>query len=351
VEGASGDQGKDKDKDKDEDEVYSNSLASGGQATKSPKGKRQDGSEATDGKRKQNKGAVSAARALGALRRGRAPFIADESRIALADDTTLPAHSGSDASVEITMEELPPTRSNGQTFGHQGWVGGGDGDDEDQEPGASAHVSQAAELRAADPSQKLKTKLAHKTESRTKGPSTGSTPRKRSKSRGLSVEGEAEKPPNQQHPRDEFALSDDEKGSLTAGNKSEDKKPKKGANRSSQPDEAEGGSDGSPRKSGRKRRPKQGLQTRPYPKVKEKRADGKGQSSSDANADLSVRKVSEQETSGAFVRTGLDDRPPWAELKAGRREQAKQESSRIRKQAGAEREAQKMLEDLVEEIR
>ena len=98
AEGASGEQGKDKDKEK----VYSNSSASGGQAKKSPKSKGKDDSDAGEGKRKQSKDAVSAEQALGALRRSRAPFIADESKIAHVDDTTLQAgSSSSEASVWV----------------------------------------------------------------------------------------------------------------------------------------------------------------------------------------------------------------------------------------------------------
>ena len=206
-EGASGEQGKDT-----TDEVYSNppeGEGGGGGAKKSLKGKRRFDRDTGEIKRKQGKDAVSAEQALSALRRSREPFIANESVIAPADASTIVAGSDSSASCEITLEELPLTGSKGQMFGHQGWVAGGDVDDEEEEPGADALAPQTAKLPAGDAGQRMKNKMASKEAERVKPSGAGATPKKKSEGGGMVQRGKGEKPPDE---HDEIKWSGDEGG-------------------------------------------------------------------------------------------------------------------------------------------
>ena len=145
--GSGGEQGKDKDK------VYSRGGEQGEGAKGSPKIK-DKGKKASKGGQAQGK---DAEQALAALRRTRAPFIANESVIAAADETTL--HIDSEDSVQLLLEELPAQVSAGQLFGHNGWVTGGEAADDADHSGSQVLKSQnLASLNASAKKRQISSK-------------------------------------------------------------------------------------------------------------------------------------------------------------------------------------------------
>lgn len=125
--GASGEKGQG-------EEIYSGAEERDGVVEKKKlRAKRPSNSSAGGGAGKKSSDAEAAERAIAALKRTRAPFIADASAIGQADDSTLPLEDEDE--VEITMEELPVK---GQRFGHRGWVAGGGTIDEEEDDGEQA---------------------------------------------------------------------------------------------------------------------------------------------------------------------------------------------------------------------
>ncbi len=65
--------------------------------------------------------------------------------------------------MEITLEEWPAERQERrQLYGHDGWVAGGDNEEPKEDAGANAPHSQIADAAAADPGQRLRSKVAAK---------------------------------------------------------------------------------------------------------------------------------------------------------------------------------------------
>jgi hypothetical protein len=118
--GASGEKGQG-------EEIYSGAEERDG-GKKKLKAKRTSKSSVGGGAGEKSSNVEAAERAIAALKRTRAPFIADASVIGRADETTLPLQEDDD--VEITLEEFPVS---GQRFGHRGWVAGGGKLDEEED--------------------------------------------------------------------------------------------------------------------------------------------------------------------------------------------------------------------------
>ena len=255
-----------------------------------------DGAD-SDKKKRKGKGGkeVSMQQAFAALQRATsAPFIADESVIAPASDQTVPIV---DSDVEITLEELPPKAiPKGVRVGHQGWVTGSEpAEDEEEEEdrgdsneGGERTDSQAPRSSRAAINAKTGKKSSPGGETRRKpGPKT-----------------------KKGRPKDEFDLhwSSD-----------------------SREDDGGGGAAGS-EASGGQSDEGGGPKTSNQVKVKGNRAVKKKPPQDTRHA--AAEGESTATTTPQVHAPALDDRPSRSELKTERREAARQEQAKARKEAG-----------------
>jgi hypothetical protein len=118
--------------------------------------------------KKKDKG-ISVDDAFAALNRmnTREPFIADESEIAPADDTTLKVKNG-DSDVEIVMEEFPPKKAvapgPNQRVGHAGWMVGGEPAGGEEEEEATADQGNLGSTHS--PQERLRATVARQQDQR-----------------------------------------------------------------------------------------------------------------------------------------------------------------------------------------
>ena len=368
-----GEQGEDK------ETVYSGTTDRGGKVK--GQGKNNDSSGGV--KHKKNKDKVAAEQALGALGRTRAPFIADESVIALVDDTTLLADSVSEPSVEVTMEEWPSKAgTGGPLYGHEGWVAGGDAGDLDEESGAKAPQTQAADASAADLGQHLRSKVASKQNERA---SQGGAVLVRGKKRiaakkvvaarkGGTGEQNLEREPAKRK-RDDFALpsefsSDTEEGQAREedlGNPSGGAGAKAGSAQESSGNvnrTARGtgggakngadnpGGDGAGQEGGGGGSSAIGAKNRSGGRggagSNLRRSDGGAGSSQGGTGYGDVVSGSKQVKPKVPL---FDERVSWSDLKLERRTAVKSKKAAVREQAGTDRKTRRDFDDAVDELR
>jgi hypothetical protein len=331
----------------EEKEVGSGTTERGGSAK--VQGKSKGNSEKV--KLKQVKDKEAAEQALGAFGRTRVPFTVDESIIAPANDTTLRAGSESEPSVEVTLEEWPTKAGErGQLYGHAGWVVGGDEETLEEELGAKAPELQAAHDAAADPSQRLKSRVAAKQAER-EGQGGPKIHKGKKLAAAKKTAGALEVGADRQGrgrlllkpTRDEFALSDDD----------EDER-----SREKQPEERSGGV--GKQSGGVRKRSRSTLRDVSLPERGRKsgagcsvgsgtdpEGDGAGQgaeSGPPANELAQKRKDVEK----GLV---LDEHRLRSELKARPWASVKVATEETRRQAGAEKRVPRDFEEFVEEVR
>jgi hypothetical protein len=288
--------------------------------------------------------------AMGRVRE-REPFMADESLIAAANDTTVVQGANSDDDCEITLEELAPKfPTAGQTFGHRGWIAGGNEEGEKEEEGDGA----GEDSPIAVSSQEEKSR---RNETKTKGAmleqQTGKSPAKASKP-VKSSEGSAGKAQRNKNP-DPFALEselDDDEGQDDGGGGDEtlpenraSSEEEKGARSGHESGVTSAGGQRGARtvkNSGRKLDDE-----RKGMKVKQADCEARSQGESDQEP---ARPVSTRVKRAVHVPV-LDEHVSRSEIKTGRRAEIRKKNELVRRQAGAEKSVQRNFDEVLDEIR